>query len=377
LYDVVIVGAGPAGATAAALLAKQDRSVLLVERDSLPHRSTQMVWVSKQARPLLKTVGAKSEAALGCPFTDLTFYNADLTKTAKPDLAQAPGYLVDRAAFDYALVQAAVAAGAELREQWPVAEVRLCEGYVEVKSEAHATADAPRGRMLLAAVGYGGDLAHRLHRSGHSPPPPPAVWTAQVETTLTESPKRKPKAKPAASVSVVLGLDRGAAFGLVMLTAKRLAIAISAGSPEEVAGLFPELCQRLAAAAVIPVDLSGEAAQAQAQPSPAGLALEMDSHVAKHALQIGEAGGFVSAASNESIYPAMWSARLAAEVVLEALDGEHSQDVLMTFDSRWRMSMAEYLRPPGTDIQFLLPLIFSNQPMADRMGAAFFAGKNI
>ena len=64
-------------------------------------------------------------------------------------------------------------------------------------------------------------------------------------------------------------------------------------------------------------------------------------------------------------------------VVIEALDGEHSQDVLMTFDSKWRMSMAEYLRPPGTDIQFLLPLIFSNQPMADRMGAAFFAGKNI
>ena len=31
--------------------------------------------------------------------------------------------------------------------------------------------------------------------------------------------------------------------------------------------------------------------------------------------------------------------------------------------------------PP--DSQFLIPLIFSNQPMADRMGAAFFSGENI
>ena len=125
------------------------------------------------------------------------------------------------------------------------------------------------------------------------------------------------------------------------------------------------------------MDLSEEAARAEVHPSPAGIALEMDSHVAKHTLIIGEAGGFVAAASNEGIYPAMWSAQLAAQVVHQALGSKHSQDVLMQFDSKWRMSMAEYLRPPNTDIQFLLPLIFSNQPMADRMGAAFFAGENI
>jgi hypothetical protein len=49
----------------------------------------------------------------------------------------------------------------------------------------------------------------------------------------------------------------------------------------------------------------------------------------------------------------------------------------MSFDSLWRMQMADHLRSPHTDIRFLLPLIFSNQPMADRMGAAFFFGENI
>ncbi|MCH7839235.1 MAG: hypothetical protein IID38_03225 [Planctomycetes bacterium] len=97
----------------------------------------------------------------------------------------------------------------------------------------------------------------------------------------------------------------------------------------------------------------------------------------KHTLLIGDAGGFVSAISNEGIYPAIWSAGIAAEVIHEALDANPSQDVLMTFDSRWRVEMADHLRSPHTDIRFLLPLIFTNQPMADRMGAAFFFGENI
>ena len=49
----------------------------------------------------------------------------------------------------------------------------------------------------------------------------------------------------------------------------------------------------------------------------------------------------------------------------------------MTFDTRWRLEMADYLRQPNTDMEFLIPLVFSNQPIADRMAAAFFLGDNI
>jgi len=39
--------------------------------------------------------------------------------------------------------------------------------------------------------------------------------------------------------------------------------------------------------------------------------------------------------------------------------------------------MAEHLRRPNTDTHFLLPLIFSNRQMADRMADAFWKGENI
>ena len=103
----------------------------------------------------------------------------------------------------------------------------------------------------------------------------------------------------------------------------------------------------------------------------------MDTHVAKRTLVIGDAGGFVSAASGEGIYPAMWSGQIAARVAAGALDADSTQDALFEFNKQWRTAMAEYLQPPNTDTQYLLPLIFSNQPMADRMGAAFFLGEAI
>ena len=150
-----------------------------------------------------------------------------------------------------------------------------------------------------------------------------------------------------------------------------------AGDPEETVPKLAGICRLGVDHGVLPVDLSRQVSAAKARFSPAGAALDMDSHVAKHTLVIGDAGGFVAADSNEGIYPAMWSARIAVEVAEASLAGVHSQDELMAFDSAWRMQVADYLRPAQTDTQFLLPLVFSNQPMANRLGAAFFSGENI
>jgi hypothetical protein len=59
------------------------------------------------------------------------------------------------------------------------------------------------------------------------------------------------------------------------------------------------------------------------------------------------------------------------------LTSKHPQDQLREFSTTWRSTMAEFLRPPNTDVHFLLPLIFSNKQMADRMAGAFWEGTNI
>jgi len=109
----------------------------------------------------------------------------------------------------------------------------------------------------------------------------------------------------------------------------------------------------------------------------APLALEFDSHVGKNTLTIGEAGGFIASSSGDGIYPGVWSARLAVDTLLCAVGSRHTQDELQGFDTLWRSTMGEYLRPPDTDTPFLLPIIFSNRRMADRMAGALWRGENV
>ena len=196
-------------------------------------------------------------------------------------------------------------------------------------------------------------------------------WAAQVDTDAAGF-KGRPR------VSVILGLDQADAFGTVIAAKGFASVGIqTTANRQDVIPHLVTLCRMVAQAAIIHVDLSRQAAAASVMMNPTAVALAMDTHVAKHTLIVGDAGGFVAAASGEGVYAAMWSARIACQVICKALDAESPQDVLMEFDTAWRTTMADYLRAPTTDSQFILPLIFTNQPMADRMAAAFFAGENI
>ncbi|HNQ21899.1 MAG TPA: FAD-dependent oxidoreductase [Phycisphaerae bacterium] len=366
-HDVAIIGAGAAGATAATCLARRERRVLLLDRATFPRPAGDLGWLNALALPIVKQLRLANGALLAQPVNEVSFHAADFSKTSTPHFASPPAYLINRGTLNNEMVQAAVRAGTTLLEAALVRQIRLLEHSVKLQL---ADGRSYLARLLLLASGNDAELpqaAGFLRTAGAG------LVTGQVEA-----------AAPAGSggsgprLLLILGLDREGSFGLCLLQPERTAVVINwAGEPERARPEFIALCRRLYQRRLVPVDVATGAAQVPLTASPAGLALDLDSHVGKHTLLVGQAGGFVAAGSNEGIYPAMWSAQLAAEVIHRALDSEQSQDTLMTFEQRWRTTMADYLRPPNTDIQFLLPLIFSNQAMADRMGAAFFAGENI
>jgi flavin-dependent dehydrogenase len=365
-FDVVIVGAGPSGATAAVILGRSGRTVALIDRARFPRAAPCAGWVSVRVAALLKQIGVAAGPLLDCPFHKVTFHRPDFSKSASPQAKQPFGYLVDRAGFDDLLVKAAVKKGTRLLEGCAVENVELREDGVRlVLSEGGPI----EGRLLLLAAGRGTPLLDRVGLDNSES----GIWTLHVEASV------RGKANAAdPSVGVVLGLDTRGSFGLICRAPARLSVGVHwYGDKNDARQALRELCQRAHSANEVALDLSGKVDAAPLLRSPAAAALDMESHVGKHTLVIGDAGGFVSASSNEGVYPAMWSARIAAEVVEKALSAKRSQDELITFDSAWRMEMADYLRSPHSDIQFLLPLIFTNQPMADRMGAAFFLGENI
>ncbi len=368
IYDVVVVGAGPAGAAAAILMAGKGRRVVLIDKATFPRPVPCAGWVNMACVPLLNDLGVDTAPYEKCKFKDVRFFKPDFTETAVPAFESPPGFLVDRTDFDNTLVSTAGRQGVELVLGCAAADIALNESSACVKLADGRSIEA---RLLILAAGRDTDLLQcvgvRVGSAGQ------LIWTAQVGASLESG---VGPSEP--QVSVVFGMDKVGSFGMCCVAPDRVSVSVHwMGEREDVAAALVHLCRQAFEHEVVPVELASQAATARLSATPASAALEMDSHVGKHALVIGEAGGFVSAASNEGIYPAMWSARIAVDVANKALDCVHSQDELMTFNSVWRMEMADYLRSPHTDIQFLLPLIFSNQPMANRMGAAFFLGENI
>lgn len=367
-YDVAIIGAGPAGTTAANLLARKGRGVVLIEREKFPREVPCAGWLNIRAKGLLDEMLVRFKPLAEAAFTDVTLFNADCTKSAKPKFDGPVGYVIGRAAFDSALAKTAVAAGATLLQGAAAVDLRLNETEVVITLSDDRRVTS---RLLLMAAGRDSPLIARLGFMQRSAEPP--IWSAQVEAQVSSRGK-----SAAPTVAVILGIDGGGSFGFCCISPLRASLGVSwLGDPKLAAPALARLCKLTAEHGIMPVDLSGKAASVKPIRCPAAAALDMDSHVAKHTLLVGDAGGFVSAASNEGIFPAMWSAKIAAGVIDRALQSPHSQDELMSFNSVWRMEIADHLRSPHTDIRFLLPLIFSNQLMADRMGAAFFFGENI
>ena len=110
---------------------------------------------------------------------------------------------------------------------------------------------------------------------------------------------------------------------------------------------------------------------------PAGVALELETHVAKRCLLMGTAGGFAESVTGQTIRPSLESALLAAETAMAALESPDTQEKLATFKTAWRKKQSSYLRPPSTSLHLLLPLLFVNQSIITRFTRSLLYGESI
>ena len=123
-YDAVIVGSGPAGATAAVLLARAGWSVAIVEKTPFPRRKVCGEFISETTWPLLRDLGvAEALQAIAGPvvrrvgvFAGSTVITSPLERTtARTDDG---GRAVGREYLDTLLLQRAAAIGAEVLQPW-------------------------------------------------------------------------------------------------------------------------------------------------------------------------------------------------------------------------------------------------------------------
>jgi len=122
-----------------------------------------------------------------------------------------------------------------------------------------------------------------------------------------------------------------------------------------------------------PIELADEQIESIDIPFEGALAHE---GLANRTLLVGPAGGFYTG-SGEDVYPNCWSAVFAADVLKKAWKEPHLQDALQPYRQRWRTTLGDYLRGPQRNLRFLLPLVYRNQIMTNRLAEAILMGRSV
>ena len=169
MYDVAIIGGGPAGSTAATLLARAGRRVTVFEREKFPrfHIGESLLPFSMKAfsrlglhekflrAGFIKKFGGEIVGA--CSETGTKFYFKDGYRS-QTDHA----YQVTRGDFDKVLLDHAAECGAEVQEQTSVDRVQFSKDDVELTVKCNGSSRSIRARYLIDASGRASVLGRQF-----------------------------------------------------------------------------------------------------------------------------------------------------------------------------------------------------------------------
>ncbi|MBI2801106.1 MAG: FAD-dependent monooxygenase [Gammaproteobacteria bacterium] len=160
-YDAIIVGGGPSGATAGAVLARAGWRIAIVEKMSYPRRKVCGEFISGTTWPLLQRLGVAGplQELAGPPvrrvglYADAAMITAELTSLAAG--AEYSGRAVRREHLDTLLLRSAALAGADVWQPYTLSAFVARPGGYECTISDKATGQirSLQSRLMVAAHG--------------------------------------------------------------------------------------------------------------------------------------------------------------------------------------------------------------------------------
>lgn len=368
IYDVAIIGGGPAGSTAATLLARAGRRVIVLEREKFPrfHIGESLLPFSTKAfdrlgvrekldRAFLPKFGGEIVAA--CGTKGIKFYFKD-GYNARRDRA----YQVTRSEFDKLLLDHSRENGAEVREETEVKNIIFTSDSVKIDIQTSAGAsETLAAKYLLDCSGRQTMLGSFFKlKKTYDHLQKFSVFAHYENVDRAEG-------IDGTLIRMVRGLDRW--FWMIPLTPTRMSIGVVMDtttframklSPEaaleKCIGEQPMVLERMERAErVSPVYSAGDYSYRNTELS------------GDRWLLVGDAAGFIDPVFSSGVFLAIMSAEKAADTLDEVLRDESRRrrlfksysarvnrimDIYLTFVTSWyrhsRQFLEVFLNPTDT-----------------------------
>jgi geranylgeranyl reductase family protein len=375
--DIIVVGAGPAGSTAAKLLADRGYQVLLLDRAAFPRHKTCASWINRLAFERFPYLQSRLDLLAENPFYGVTFNDRGIARQGSFAEKKPSGYLSLRSKFDDGLRRIAVEAGAEFLGGSGVQGVE--------ESKEGVTVRIMDGRTFNARIAIGADgtssrvaVATGLRKQWG---PRDYVLCANVDYSFPPA-QLQSLYGGRAPLRVYLEYQGIQGYGWVFPKRAHLCVGIGAmlDDGRRIRGLFAEFVHDLQARGHIPSQLPAD--RVYYDLDPVGAVYQMPALTRDRVMLIGDAAGFVSGTTGEGIYPGMVSAELAAKVIHRALAGGSVGHGLEGYNAIWRSELGDYVkRLPGGEqegkTRSRIDLIFRSKLAARLAGRIFLYGEQL
>lgn len=338
MFDCIIVGAGPAGSTTAYNLAKQGKSVLILEKAEFPREKSCgggvspaiAQWFDFDFAPVIQNHVSQVQ---------YTFKMSDAAEVQLQDVT--PMWMVQRGQFDNFLVEQAIAKGADFKSGMEVIGVSLKDDSWQISTNNGEFS----GKYLIAADGANSNITKMLSFAETQ-----KVTAASLQIPGEISDHRKSMAF----------FDFGSLKnGFMWCFPKANGYSLSAAYVRNPKGKSDELKKQLTKYAQL---FNLDADQGEYKEHPLNLWQKDRPLHSERVLLVGEAAGMVDPLIGEGIRPAIFTGVTAATAIIDALNGRENAlaNYTDTVNQEWGANLAK--------ADFLAGLFYKAPKIAYKLG---------
>ena len=342
MTDVIVIGGGPAGSTAATFLAQKGFSVSLLERERFPR-----FQIGESLLPynndLFERLGVVDQLQAGNfhPKYGAEFLTGDgkISCAFRFDRTLPSQYhrsfQVQRAEFDHLLLRNATKQGVDVREGTAVTAVDLADPSRAVVTTA--AGERLEARFVVDASGHGSVVGQRVGDK--------APIEGMKKIAIFAHYRGVPRAEGRNAGNTVIAVIRDAWFWLIPVTADFMSVGLVVDRDHVTScGLKPEeLLDRTIAATPWVADRMKEATRETQVYVRKDFSYEMRTLVGPNFALVGDAAGFIDPIFSTGVFLAMKSADIAAEAITDWLSKAKMRR-LRTYEREMTAALRKYHR---------------------------------